>query len=120
MKQPVFGSAVRRAGKTIEGSPNVYWAVVKRVLRAQKVTTTDVKSRMVYSAHSVMRAARPAPGEGDCKRYGNVQPLLEAFRPNWFDRCLPGLPKAARGDRRDLKGRGSPAKVEAVFLEGAR
>jgi len=49
----------------------------------QKVKTTGVKSRMVYSAN----VSRPGAdgSKGDCKRNGNVQSLLEAFRPNGLD-----------------------------------
>src|SRR6516164_2371257 len=36
--------------------------------------------------------------------HGNVQSLLEAFRPNGFDRRLPGIPKAVRGAHDDLRG----------------
>ncbi len=66
---------------------------VKRVLEARKVKTTRAKSRMVYSAHSATRAAmEPTARKETSKRYGNVQSLLETFRPNGFNRRLSGVP----------------------------
>ena len=62
---------------------------------------------MVYSAHSATVGRPGADGsEGDFKAHGNVQSLLEAFRPNGFDRRLSGLPKAARGAHRIVNGLG--------------
>jgi hypothetical protein len=56
---------------------------------------------MVYSAHSVTWAAlEPTAQKETSKRYGNVESLLEAFRPNGLDRCISGLPKAARDANR--------------------
>jgi hypothetical protein len=53
---------------------------------------------VVYSIHSATWAAtEPTAQKETAKRYGNVQSLLEAFRPNGFDRRLSGIPKAPRG-----------------------
>ena len=53
---------------------------------------------VVYSIHSATWAAtEPTAQKETAKRYGNVQSLLEAFRPNGFYRRVSGLSQAARG-----------------------
>ena len=56
---------------------------------------------MVYSAN----VSRPgADGlKGDRKRNGNVQSLLEAFRPNGLNRRLPRVSKAARDTKSHVR-----------------
>src|SRR5579871_3375495 len=76
--------------------------LVKRVVRSQKVKTTGAKSRMVYSAHSATGPPRSRRLRRRQQTHGNVLSLLEAFRPNGFDRRVPGLPKAERGARDNL------------------
>ena len=94
--------------------------VVKRVLLRQKVKTTGAPRRMLYSAHSRRGAAWSRRLRRRLKRYGNVQSLLEAFRPNGFHRRLSGLSKATRitGTKlKDLERSGPKRKIRRRFLE---
>ena len=94
--------------------------VVKRVLLRQKVKTTGASRRMLYSAHSRRGAAWSRRLRRRLKRYGNVQSLLEAFRPNGFHRRLSGLSKATRitGTKlKDLERSGPKRKIRRRFLE---
>jgi hypothetical protein len=52
---------------------------------------------------STWAATEPTAQKETAKRYGNVQSLLEAIRPNGFDRRISGLSQAARGSDDDVR-----------------
>ena len=85
---------------------------------ALKVKTTGAKFMVVYSIHSATWAApEPTAQKETAKRYGNVQSLLEAFRPNGLYRRVSGLSQVARRSDGNVRVAAVQAAQRGVLSE---